>query len=118
MKDKIKTGFNDRLAAQAEARKAQLAKFKPKPAVVATEFKSREQEKAEEREAFRLARIAAKEAELAARAALEAEALEAKRSERKERKAAVKADQRARKSSRYTTLDALADLQLGNREAS
>ena len=65
MKDKIKTGYSDRLAAAAEARKAQLAKFKPKPAVMATdttaEFKTREQIKAEEREAFRLARIKAKE---------------------------------------------------------
>ena len=118
MQDKIKSGFNDRLAAAAEARKAQLAKFKPKPAVIATEFRSREELKAEEREAFRLARQAAKEAAIADAAAREAAALEAKRSERKERKAAVKADQRARKSSRYTTLDALADLHLGNREAS
>ncbi len=122
MKDKIKTGYSDRLAAAADARKAQLAKFKPKPAVTATattaEFKTREQIKAEEREAFRLARIKAKEDAALAVAEREAAALEAKRSERKERKAAVKADQRARKSSRYTTLDALADLHLGNREAS
>jgi len=118
MQDKIKTGFNDRLAAQAAARKAQLAKFKPKPAVTATEFRSRDEIKAEEREAFRKARQIAKEEAIAAAAASEAAVMEAKRSERKERKAAVKADQRARKSARYTTLDALADLQLGNREAS
>jgi hypothetical protein len=32
---KVLPGFNDRLAAQAEARKALLAKFKPKPTVQA-----------------------------------------------------------------------------------
>ncbi len=113
MKDKIRSGFSDRLTAQADARKAMLAKFKPKPTVVATNFKSREEERAEEREARRLAREAEKEAaRLAAIAAAEA-ALEARKSDRKERKANEKAEQRARKSSRYANLEALGELRLG-----
>ncbi len=118
MRDKIKTGFNDRLSAAAEARKATLAKFKPKPAVTATELKTRAELKAEEREAFRLARLQAKENAVKEKADMELAALESKRNERKERKAAEKADIRARKSARYATLDALADMHFGNREAS
>ena len=118
MKDKTRSGFSDRLSAQAEARKAQLAKFTPKPMVQAQtdDFKTREQEKAEKREALRLARAEAKEAVRLAEIDRQAALLDAKRSERKDRKAAEKADQRARKSARYTTLDALASLQIGRRE--
>lgn len=116
MKDKTHSGFSDRLTAQAEARKAQLAKFKPKPMVQATELKTREQEKAEQREALRLARVEAKEAARQTELARQQALLDSKRSERKERKAAEKADQKARKSARYTTLDALASLQLSRRE--
>jgi hypothetical protein len=95
MKDPLKTGFTDRLAAQAEAKRAMLSKFKPKPMVQAEVLKSREELRQRELEAVRAARAAAKEeARLAAEAQRLAE-LDAKRGERKQRKATTKADQRA-----------------------
>ena len=71
MRDTLKTGFADRLKAQAEAKKAQLAKFKPKPTVQAEDFESREAVRARELEVVRQARAEAKEA--ARLAALEAQ---------------------------------------------
>lgn len=105
--DKI-GGFSERLESQAEARKALLAKFKPKPAVVAEVLETRAERKARELEAVRAARAAEKEA---ARLAAEAKAeedrlafendeqaqLDLKREERKERKAAAKAEARAKR---------------------
>src|SRR3954468_16471990 len=106
--DKI-GGFNERLNSQAEARRALLEKFKPKPTVQAEVFKTRAQRKAREIEEVRAKRAADKEAarlkaeeEAAAaakKAADDAEAarlalenneeaqLEMKRAERKDRKA-------------------------------
>ena len=42
MKDPLKTGHAERLAAAAEAKKALVAKLKPKPTVVAEVFERRE----------------------------------------------------------------------------
>lgn len=106
-----KTGFNDRLTAAAEAKKALLARFKPKPAVQAEVLVDREAEKAAKREQARLERLAAKEAKILAAAAAEEERLLAiendadlqlqmKRNDRKERKAAEKAAARAKKEAR------------------
>jgi hypothetical protein len=102
------TGFNDRLSAAAEAKKALLAKFKPKPAAIDPLHDQRQALRDAEREAFRKARAAEKEAvrlaaleaeEAARRAAVEAmeSADEIKRRERKERKAAMKAEAKAKR---------------------
>jgi hypothetical protein len=101
MKDPLKTGFAERLSAQQEAKKALLAKLKPKPTVVAPVFESRQEARERELASVRQARADAKEA-----ARLEAEAkeqalLEAKRGERKERKALTKAEQKARRDAKY-----------------
>ena len=101
-------GFSERLTSQAEARKALLEKFKPKPTVQPEVFETRAQRKAREVEAVRAKRVADKEAaivraEAAAEAAREAllnneEAqLELKRQERKDRKAQAKAEARAKR---------------------
>ena len=52
MKD-LKTGFTDRLTAQQEAKKALLAKFKPKPAAPDPEFERLAEKRAAEKEALR-----------------------------------------------------------------
>jgi hypothetical protein len=101
-------GFNERLEAQAEARKALLEKFKPKPTVKPEVFETRAQRKARELEEVRAKRVAEKEearrrAEEAERARLEAMAndeqyqLELKRQERKDRKAREKEAARAKR---------------------
>ena len=104
--------FSERLAAQAEARKALLEKFKPKPTVQAVQaegaFETREQRKARELEEIRARRAAEKEAARLAREKAEEDArlarendeefqLQLKRDERKARKAAAKADARAKR---------------------
>jgi len=101
-------GFNERLTSQAEARKALLEKFKPKPTVRPETLETRAQIKARELEEVRARRAAEKEA-AKAKAEAEAEAkrlafendeqaqLDLKRSERKDRKAAAKAEARARR---------------------
>lgn len=109
MKPSHQPGLADRFATAAEAKKALLAKFKPKPTVTAPEGAlGREARLAAEREALRAKRQAEKEA--AERAKAEAEAarreallndeqaqLELKRQERKDRKAAAKAEARAKR---------------------
>jgi len=109
MQSKISPGFADRLTTQAEAKKALLAKFKPKAAVVAPEGAlTRDQIKAQEREATRQARAEdkirqeeerrAQQTQRAASALAEVQvALEAKRAERKDRKAAAKEEARLRR---------------------
>jgi len=98
--------FSDRLDTQAEAKKALLAKFKPKPAAVDPNFERRDEIKAAEREASRLAREGDKEQrrveQLAKQEAARLRDLEnaeaelaLKRAERKERKALTKAEQQA-----------------------
>lgn len=104
--------FSDRQKAAAEAKKAMMAKFKPKPAVQDPNFVSREAEKqaelervraerAEARAAAKIAAAAAEAARRAARAELEANDLESQRAARRERKAMAKADQRAARDARY-----------------
>ncbi|HEX4742757.1 MAG TPA: DUF6481 family protein [Caulobacteraceae bacterium] len=95
MKDPLKTGFADRLTAQADAKKAMLAKFKPKPMVKAETFESREEIRQRELEAVRAARAEAKEQARRAAEAKRLSDLEMKRGERKQRKATTKAEQRA-----------------------
>ncbi len=55
-------GFTERLESQAEARRALLEKFKPKPTVQAEVFETRAQRKARELEEVRAKRAADKEA--------------------------------------------------------
>jgi hypothetical protein len=104
--------FSERLAAQAEARKALLEKFKPKPSVQAVQaegvFETSAQKKARElaeirarrateKEAARLAKEKAEEEARLARENVEELQLQLKRDERKARKAAAKADARAKR---------------------
>lgn len=108
MKDPLKTGFQDRISAAAEAKKAMLARMKPKPTVTDPNFVDRATRKALEVEAIRAQRAAEREAakaeqeakrlaEIEARAAEAETELEAKRRERKERKAAAKEEARLKK---------------------
>lgn len=101
-------GFTERLSTQAEARKALLAKMKPKPTVRPEVFETTAQKKARELEEVRARRAADKEearqraedAEAARREAMENDEqlqLELKRQERKDRKAAAKAEARAKR---------------------
>jgi hypothetical protein len=101
MKDPLKTGYAERLTAAQEAKKALLAKMKPKPTVTAPVFESREERRARELEAVRKARAEAKEIARQEAAALEAAALEARRGERRERKALTKAEQKAARDAKY-----------------
>jgi hypothetical protein len=87
-------GFNDRLSAAAEAKKAMLAKFKPKPAAVDPNFEDRIAEREAEREAIREARAAERQAKKEAAAQAETKRLEA------EQKAREDADQTRRLSQR------------------
>jgi hypothetical protein len=101
MKDPLKTGYAERLTAAQDAKKALLAKLKPKPMVAAPAFESREEIRARELAGVRAARAEAKEAARQAALASEAEVLEAKRGERRERKALTKAEQKARRDAKY-----------------
>ncbi|MGC1304897.1 MAG: DUF6481 family protein [Caulobacteraceae bacterium] len=111
MKQNTNPGFADRLAAQAEAKKAMLARFQPKPTVVAENHVDRTTRKEQEREAIRRQRVEDKEKHRAERAAsleaarqsaenIEQEALEAKRVERRERKATMRSDAQSRRAAR------------------
>jgi hypothetical protein len=81
-------GFDDRLKASAEAKKAMLAKFQPKPAVQDPDFDKREAEREAEREAIRAARAAERDAKK--QAAVDAEQ-ERKAAEQKVREEADQA---------------------------
>ena len=105
---KVLPGFSERLAAQAEARKALLEKFNPKPTVTAEVFETREQRKARELEEVRAKRAAEKDAVRLAKEKAEADRrlaaendeelmLQLKRDDRKARKAAAKAEARAKR---------------------
>jgi membrane protein involved in colicin uptake len=112
MRDLKQTGFTDRLTAQQEAKKALLARFKPKPAAPDPEFDKLQAKRAAEKEALRQQRELEK-AEVrrgkayaeAARMAAEREAQEAieaeKRAARKERKQLTKEEQKAARDARY-----------------
>jgi hypothetical protein len=105
------TGFADRLATAAEAKKALLEKFKPKPMVNDPNLESREarrlsgleavrEQRAEEKEAARIARAIKAEETRKAKLAADLAAVEAKRSAIKSRKAVEKQDAQARKAAR------------------
>lgn len=107
-----KTGFSERLKVAADAKKALLAKMKPKAAVTDPLFAERATMRAAELEKVRAeraeARAAAKqavadreEARLQGEADVVAAALDAKRGERKERKALTKAEAKAKRDARY-----------------
>jgi hypothetical protein len=101
MKDPLKTGFAERLTAQQDAKKALLAKLKPKPTVVAEVFESREELRERELASVRQARAEAKETARLEAEARELAALEAKRGERKERKSLSKAEQKTKRDAKY-----------------
>ncbi len=111
MKHDQQTTYSERLSAAAEAKKALLAKFQPKPTVTAPNLVDRATQRAQELEAVRQARVAQREEARAARAAAEEAArqaafeaeqatLEAKRNERKERKQLMKQDAQGRRAAR------------------
>ena len=113
MKQLANPGFNDRLTAAAEAKKAMLARFKPKPTVVADnlvdraarreqELEAVRQARLEERERQKIERAASEEAPRAAAMAAEQAALEAKRNQRKERKQLEKMDAQSRRAARLS----------------
>ncbi|HEY8616870.1 DUF6481 family protein [Phenylobacterium sp.] len=100
------------MQAQADARKALLDKFKPRPTVTDPRIGERAADRAaelsrvrEERTEARLARKQAAADAIAAAAeavlAAEANALDLKRGERKERKALTKAEAKAKRDARY-----------------
>ena len=91
------TGFADRITAQQDAKKAMLAKFKPKATVQDPDFDKREEQRAAELEAVRAARAEAKEAARLEALARQEAIMAVKRAERKERKVAEAAEQRERK---------------------
>ncbi len=112
MRDRLKTGFSDRLQAAAAAKRAQLEKFTPKPAQIDPDHARRAELRAAELLAVREQREAAKAAKkqaiaeaaaAAERARVEAEeaALLAKRGERKERKALSAAEAKAKRDAKY-----------------
>src|SRR5947209_19939706 len=101
MKDPLKTGHAERLASQAEAKKALLAKLKPKPAVQAENFESRDEIRRRELEAVRAKRAEEKEVARLAAEAREAAELEAKRAARKKRKQLTATEQKAKRDARY-----------------
>ena len=101
MKDKLKVDYTHRLSAAAEAKKALLEKFKPKPAAPAGEFESRVERRAADLARVRQARAEAREAALKDREQSEHAVLEARRAERKERKALTKSEQKARRDAKY-----------------
>jgi hypothetical protein len=109
---KLRTNFADRQADAAEAKKALLAKFKPKPTVQAESPVDREARRQAELEAVRAQRAAEKETARIAREAAaaaarkvqeeaEAAALAAKRENRKERKAMERATSQAKRAEKF-----------------
>jgi hypothetical protein len=112
MRDLKQTGFTDRLTAQQEAKKALLARFKPKAAAPDPEFEKLAAKRAAEKEAIRQQHELAKaelrrekaekeaaklEAQRQAEEAVEAE----RRAARKERKQLTKEEQKAARDARY-----------------
>jgi hypothetical protein len=106
-----KVDYNERISAAAEAKKALLEKFKPKPMVTAPTPIDRAARLEAQREAIRLQRAQDRELQRAAREAAqeaarldahkqEMAALEAKRAERKDRKALQKMSAQQRRAER------------------
>lgn len=115
MKQPLNTNFNDRITNAQEAKKAMLAKFKPKPMVTAAEPVDREALRQAELESVRAERAAKKEearlareaAELLARQQqvdAELAAMMDKRNMRKERKAMEKASAQQKRAARFGQL--------------
>jgi hypothetical protein len=112
MNELQRTGFSERLKTAADAKKAMLANFRPKPTVTgegvperatlrAAELDRVRRERADAKAAKKAAAEAAEEAAREAEAAIAAAALEAKRGERRERKALTAAEQKAKRDARY-----------------
>ena len=112
MRDLKQTGFTDRLTTQQEAKKALLARFKPKAAAPDPEFEKLAIKRAAEKEAIRQQHELAKAEQRREKAEKEAARLEVQRQEeealeadrrgaRKERKALTKAEQKAARDARY-----------------
>ena len=101
MRDLKQTAFTDRIATQQEAKKALLARFKPKAAAPDPEFDKLAAKRAAEKEALRQQHELVKAEQRRERAEKEAVRLAAKRGARKERKAVSKADQKAARDARY-----------------
>ena len=112
MRDLKQTAFTDRLAAQQEAKKALLARFKPKPAAPDPEFEKLAEKRAAEMEALRqqheLAKAEARRekaekeaARLAAEQAAQEAVEAARRAARKERKQLTQEEQKAARDARY-----------------
>lgn len=115
MQDIKGSKFEDRLSAQAEAKKAMLAKLKPKPTVRPEDFVDSKTVREKELEAVRMKR--AEEREVARQAAIAAQAAEdaAKKSERKVRKALTKAEQQQkREASRASRMMSRTGMTFGN----
>lgn len=93
--------FSDRQAASAEAKKALVAKFKPKPTLVDPQFEERRAQRAAEVEELRAQRAAERQAkrEEAARKEAERQALEAEIAEAHELE--LRAKQKAARDARY-----------------
>lgn len=119
MNEILRTGFQERLKTAADARKALLAAFKPKPSSTASEIPSRAEARAADLVRVRQDRVEAKAARKQAAAdaieaarmsdeAVAAAALDAKRGERKERKALTKAEAKAKRDARYAARKARA----------
>jgi hypothetical protein len=107
-----RTGFAERLKTAADAKKALLANFRPKPTVTDPQIAQRaakrtaeleriRQERADAKAAKKQAAADAVEAARQAEEAIAAAALDAKRGERKERKALTKAEAKAKRDARY-----------------
>lgn len=112
MTDLHNTGFADRLKTAADAKKALLAKFQPKPTITDPMHGQRADMRAAELRQVRAARVVAREAVKAAQAEAaaavvqaqvdaDAAALEIKRGERKNRKVLSKVEAKAKRDARY-----------------
>jgi len=101
MKPSKLPSFADRQAASAEAKKALVAKLRPKPTIVDAAFEDRRAAKQAEIEAVRAQRAAERQAkrEEAARKEAEAKALEAEIAEAMELE--LRAKQKAARDARY-----------------
>jgi hypothetical protein len=104
------TGFSDRISAAAEAKKAMLAKMKPKPTVTDPDFDKRDELRAAELEAVRAARAEAREVVRLEQLAKAEVIAAAKRAERKERKTDAVAEQRMRKEEKAAAREQLRSL--------
>jgi hypothetical protein len=87
-------GFNDRLKASAEAKKAMLAKFQPKVAVQDPDFENRHADREAERERIRAERASERQAKKDAVAEAERQKLAAERKVREDADQARRLSQR------------------------